>query len=73
MRVDDAERCRLREQVDQDAREHRMLDDIGEAAGVIGMPVIHRGYPAKAIWMLSVCAARLCEPRNRNTGAWSIP
>jgi hypothetical protein len=28
--------------MDEDAHEHRMLDDVGETAGVKGMAVIHR-------------------------------
>jgi len=41
MGVDDAERARLVLQICQDAREHDVLDDIGEAAGVKGVAVVH--------------------------------
>ena len=47
MRVDHAEGGRLVAQMHQDAREHRVLDDIGEIAGVKGVAIVHRA-PARA-------------------------
>ena len=41
MGVDDAERGRLLAQVMQDTAQHRVLEDIGEAAGMEGVAVIH--------------------------------
>ena len=41
MGVDDAERRRLGAQVHQNADQHRVLDDIGEVAGVKGVAIIH--------------------------------
>ena len=42
MGIDDAESGRLAAQMDEDARQHRVLDDIGKIAGVKGMAVVHR-------------------------------
>ena len=41
MGVDDAERRRLVAQVHQNADQHRMLDDVGEVAGVKGVAIVH--------------------------------
>ena len=41
MGIDDAEGGGLVAQVHEDSYQHRMLDDIGKAAGVKGMAVIH--------------------------------
>src|SRR5262249_53564543 len=43
MGVDDAERRRLAAQVQENAGEHRMLDDVGEIAGVKSMAIVHDG------------------------------
>ncbi|MFK4584244.1 hypothetical protein ABIF83_007721 [Bradyrhizobium ottawaense] len=43
MGVDDAERPRLVLQIGDDARQHDVLDDIGEVAGVEGVTIIHGG------------------------------
>jgi hypothetical protein len=40
--VDHPERGRLVAQLHEDAREHRVLDDIGGAAGMKGVAIIHR-------------------------------
>ncbi len=45
MRVDEAERRGLPLEIDEDARENRVLDDIGEIAGVEGVTVVHRARP----------------------------
>src|SRR5215211_3451176 len=41
MGVDDAERGRLCAQMNENAGEDRMLDDVGEIAGVKGMTIVH--------------------------------
>ena len=41
MGVDDAEGGRLLLQIGQDAHQHDVLDDIGEAAGVKGVTIVH--------------------------------
>jgi hypothetical protein len=41
MGVDDAERARLVLEIGDDARQHDVLDDIGEVAGMEGVAVIH--------------------------------
>ena len=41
MRVDDPERRVLALEVFDDARQHDVLDDVGEIPGVIGVPVVH--------------------------------
>ena len=41
MGVDDAKGGRLFLQIDQDAHQHDVLDDVGEAAGVKGVTVVH--------------------------------
>ena len=43
MGLDIAERRRLAGEVNQDAREKNMLEDVGEIAGVKIMRVIHKG------------------------------
>ena len=42
MGVDDAEGRRLVAQMHQHAAQHRVLDDVGEISGVIGVAVVHR-------------------------------
>src|SRR5271165_4649248 len=42
MRVDEAERRRLASEVDEDARQNRVLDDVGEIAGMEGVAIVHR-------------------------------
>lgn len=42
MGIEHAEGCRLALEVDETARQHRMLDDVGEVTGVVDMPIIHR-------------------------------
>ena len=42
MGVDDTEGRRLRTQMHQDANEHRVLDDVGEIAGMKGVAIVHR-------------------------------
>jgi hypothetical protein len=51
MRVDHAERLRLLAQMDQNAREHRVLDHIGEIAG---MECVHIVHP-KRLSLLTFC------------------
>ncbi len=41
--VDDAERAVLFPQMRDDAREHRVFDDVGEIAGMERVAVVHRG------------------------------
>ena len=43
MGVDDAKRRRLLLQIGQDAHQHDVLDDVGEAAGMKGVTVVHGG------------------------------
>ena len=45
VRVEIAQRRVLAHQVCEDAREHRVLEDVGEIAGVEGMAVIHGASP----------------------------
>ena len=56
MRVDEAERRRLAGQVGEDPRQGRMFENIGEIAGVEGMPVVHRR--ARRTGRLSAAPAR---------------
>ncbi len=41
MDVEDAERRRLATQMHEDAREHRVLEHVGEISGVKGVPIVH--------------------------------
>jgi len=41
MGVDDAEGRRLGAQMEQDAHQHRVLEHVGEAAGVEGVAIVH--------------------------------
>jgi hypothetical protein len=36
---------RLGAEMDQQAGQHRMLDDVGKISSVKGMPVVHRAIP----------------------------
>ena len=49
MGVDHPERGRLAAQMHQDARQHRMLDDVGRTAGVKGVAIVHRSTTANAV------------------------
>ena len=50
MGVDHAERRRLLAQMHEDAREHRVLDDVGEIAGMEGVAIVHAGIsPGEAV------------------------
>src|SRR5690606_23491948 len=62
MGVDDAEGAGLALQVLDDARQHRMLEHVGEVSGVEGVAVIHRGSPSRGL-RKSVSAA-LPGPRS---------
>jgi hypothetical protein len=42
MRVDDAEGRRFLLQIEENPHQHDVLDDIGEAAGMEGVTVVHR-------------------------------
>ena len=53
MGIEDAERRRLRAQMQQDAHEHRVLEDIGEVAGVKGVAIVH-GTVALAKWSVAI-------------------
>ena len=45
MRIDDPKRLVLQLQVFDQPHQHRMLDDIGEIAGVKGVAIVHRVRP----------------------------
>ena len=73
MRVDEAQRRGLARQIDENAREQRMLEHVGEIAGVKRMAVVHRRRraligraprrsPARGKW-------RARPPGSRRTGA----
>src|SRR5690349_9946527 len=75
MGVDDAKRRRLFLQIGQHAYQNDVLDDIGKAAGVKGVSVIHgRGWPIRADVMSSTRLLRvmagLVPPRERSGGLW---
>src|SRR5689334_18463592 len=78
MGVDDAKRRRLFLQIGQHAYQNDVLDDIGKAAGVKGVSVIHgRGWPIRADVMSSTRLLRvmagLVPPRERSGGPWPKP
>ena len=50
MGVDDAERGRLVAQMHEDARQHRVLDDVGEIAGVKGVAIVHGSLMRRTGW-----------------------
>jgi hypothetical protein len=55
MGVDNPKRLFLLLQVLDDARQHRMLDDIGKVSGVIGVAVVHAAGLSAAIRLADGC------------------
>src|SRR5205823_10964536 len=74
MGVDDAERGRFVLQIGENAHQHDVLDDVGKAAGMKGMTVVHgnRNYHVVASGAKQSMATRnrrwdcfvACTPRN---------
>src|SRR5882757_5103018 len=56
MGVDDAKRLVLLSEIVEQARQHDMLDDVGEISGVVGVAVVHDPLPL-----------RMSLPQNRCT------
>src|SRR5262249_51402734 len=67
---DHAEGRRLLAEMHQDAGEHRMLEHVGEVAGVEGVTIVHRAFlrPAQQPAKYATQAGELWRCRHRRTG-----
>ena len=61
MGVDDAEGGRLLLQVKQDAHQHDVLDDVGKAAGVKGVTVVHAAWVTTSALVIASEATSFAE------------
>src|SRR5690348_12270710 len=76
MGVDDTERSRLLLKMEQDAHQHDVLDDIGKAAGMKGVTVVHarglRHRAMKATVIPGWCAGTKSQMRNCASGILEV-